>query len=82
MHLVDLLSCLRGCSLSRPSVDGDTRLRVTEVLETGDLRFPILLDKSEDGDRIEGESFPLGGGEHACRLSWLYVMVWDDLMIV
>lgn len=75
VHLVDLLSCLLGHSLSRPSVDGGTPLGVTEILKTDDLKFPILLGKSEDSDGTEGNFFPLGGGEHACSLCRGYMLL-------
>ena len=82
MHFVDPLSCLLGLSLFKPSVDGETPLGVAEVLSMKDLKFPILLDKSEDGDRIEVESVPAGGREYTRGLSWSRIMILDDVMVL
>jgi hypothetical protein len=54
VHIVDLLSYLLSRSLFNPSEDGATPFGVTKVLTMEDLKLPILLDKSEDGDRFEG----------------------------
>ena len=78
MHFVDLLSSLLGLNIFKPRVEGKTPLGVAEVLTIEDLKFPILLDKSEDGDRIEVESVPAGGREHDCGLCSDYDFGRDD----
>lgn len=41
--------------LGKPTVELGTLLRVREVLKPRDLELSLLLDKSEDDDRIEFE---------------------------
>ena len=69
MHLVDLLSyCLLGRGLGHPSEEDDTLLGIGEVHGVEDLNLPVLLDKSEDGNTLIGESAPKGGRDHPCGL--------------
>ena len=56
---MDLLSsCLLGRSLDKSSEEDVTLLGVGEALAVEDLEFSVLLDKSEDDDRVLGERGP------------------------
>ena len=50
-YLTDLRRPL-GKSLGDPSMELSTLLGIREILYIGDLQFPILLNKSEDFERI------------------------------
>ena len=81
MHLVDLLSnSLLGCGLFNPSEESNTWLGVGEVLAVKDLKIPILLDKSEDGDNIVGKRAPKDGRDHPCSLRCGYVL-WSEMTL-
>ena len=41
-----------------------TLLGIREILELGELEFPILLDKSVHGDGIILELIPVGSVDH------------------
>ena len=61
---VDLRSgsplCCSLCSSSCPCI---TLLRVREVLDAEDFKFPVFLDERYDGDSIIWERGPGGGVE-------------------
>ena len=42
-----------GQSVGKPTIELCTLLMIQEVLKLGDLELSLLLDKSEDDDRIE-----------------------------
>ena len=64
IHIVDLLSsCLLGRNLDHFSHQGATLLGVSKGLEVEDLKFPVLLDKSDDENRFVGEWGPVEGRE-------------------
>ena len=53
---VDLRSgSLLCCSLGSPGYEGTTLLRVGEVLNVEDFKFPVFLDKRYDEESIVGE---------------------------
>ena len=55
----------RGHCLGNPTKEGATLLGIGEVLEIEDLKFPILLDDSEDREGIVLVLGPEDGGGHA-----------------
>ena len=59
------LRCLVSKSFGSPSMKLTTLLGIREILELGELEFPILLDKSVNGERIVLELIPVGGVEYA-----------------
>ena len=62
LHIADLLSgCLLGRNLDHFGDQGVTLLGVGKALEVEDLKFAVLLDKSDDGNRIVGEWGPIEG---------------------
>jgi len=63
-----------GRSLEKPNDKGATLVEVDDVLTVEDLEFPILLDKSEDGDTIVIERGPGNGSDHYCDLRRGYVL--------
>ena len=74
VYFVDPLSYPLGRGLDSPSDDDTTLLGVGEILGTGDLEFPVLLDKSEGEDTVVVERGPEDGMEHECDLLRGYVL--------
>jgi len=89
-HIVDLRSgSFLCCSLGSPSHEKVTLLRVREVLNAANFKFPVFLDKRYDGDSIIWEHGPGSGVEQyraLCRsyklrsgmkrLSWMRGRTW------
>ena len=63
-----------GRSLEKPNDKGATLVEVDDVLTVEDTEFPILLDKSEDGDTIVIECGPGNGSDHDCDLRRGYAL--------
>ena len=62
VHFADPLSSYPlGRNLDNSSEEGVTLLGVGEALAMEYLKFSILLDKSDDGDRVVGERGPEDG---------------------
>lgn len=53
-----------GYGFGSPSDECITLLRVGKVLTTEDLKFPTLLDESEDNDGVVGHRRAVNGGTH------------------
>jgi len=73
-----LSSCILGRNVGHPNVEGRPFLGVGEVFAAEDLKLPVLLDNSEDGDSIVGERTPKAGRNHPCSLSRGY-MLWSGI---
>ena len=63
-----------GYSFGDPSSEGVTLLGVCDVLTKEDLKFSVLLDKSEDCDRTVRERVPLDGMEGGRSLRRGYML--------
>ena len=63
VYLIDL-RCLFGKSLGNPSMKLTTLLGIREILASGELEFPTLLDKSVHAESIVLELIPVGSVEH------------------
>ena len=61
-------TCSLGLGRGNPSKEGGTLLGVGEVLQLEDLKFPVLLDESEDTERIIVELGAIDGCAHASDL--------------
>ena len=68
VYFADLLSSSLLCRSPGKSVT--TLFGVAEDLAMEELEFPVLLDKSVDGDTIIVEPGAGGGGEHRCELRY------------
>jgi hypothetical protein len=78
VHFVDLLSSYPlGCSFDSSSEESLALLGVCEALTMEDLKFPVLLDNSDDGDRFVGERGPGDGSRHVCELRRGYTL-WSE----
>lgn len=77
---MDLLS---SCPLSRSrdssSNKGVALLGVGEVLAVEDLKFPVLLDKSDDGDGFVGERLPEDGSQQSCELRCVCMLLFETM---
>lgn len=64
-----LLSCYPlGRSLYSSSDEGTALLGIGKVFTMKDLKFPVLLDKTEDDDTFVRERDPRDGGQRSCDL--------------
>ena len=76
---MDPLSYPLGRGLDSPSDEGNTLLRVGEILGMDVLEFPVLLNKSEGEDTIVVERGPEDGIEHERGLCQGYVLRFETM---
>jgi len=75
---VDLLSSRPlSRSLDSSSDKVVAHLGVGEVLAMEDLKFPVLLDKSDDGDGFVGERDPEDGSHQTCELRCVCMLLFE-----
>ena len=79
VYLIDLGRPLSK-SLGDPSMEPSTLLGIRVILHIGDLEFPILLNKSEDCERIIVDLIAVDSVERDSMLCWsLDLTIWDDV---